>query len=70
MEQYRVSVKQMQLVSIKTSVEIVCMNKTTLLHSLHHLLAGYIQVVMILGVNHECELHSLVTNIFRKSPVQ
>lgn len=70
MEQCRVSVKQMQVVAIKTSAEIVCMSKTTLLHSLHHLIAGHIQVVMILGINHGRGLHSPVIDIFRKSPVQ
>lgn len=58
MEQHRVSVKPMQLVATKTSAEIVCMSKTTLLHSLHHLIAGQIQVVMILGENHGCGLHN------------
>lgn len=62
--------KQMQLVAIKTSAEIVYMSKTTLPHSLHRLIAGHIEVVMMLGVNRGCGLHSPVIDIFRKSPVQ
>lgn len=70
MEQQRISVKQMQLVAIKTSAEIVCMSKTSLPHSLHPVIAAHIQVVMILGVNNLCGLHSAVIDIFKKNPVQ
>lgn len=61
---------QMQLVAIKISVEIVCMSKITILYSLHHLIAGHIQAVMTLGVNHGCGLHTPAVDIFRKTPMQ
>lgn len=60
----------MQLVAIKISVEIVCMSKITILYSLYHLIAGHIQAVMILGVNHGRGLHTPAVDIFRKTPMQ